>query len=234
MRTMTIARARCWPGDHHLRGLGPCRCSCPTGRDGRHAAEVGPGGFGVEAFGVVAGCHDECSRGVGADAEEVEESGTVATRSASIRSSSSANSSSRALIRWASEDNDALVAAVTGSADRVGRSLSFGHESRDRQALQAATELFRGAVAEVAHLDQRLDPGLAGRALGHDQDPDGFDGAVAGLGLAARPAAQGSAGRFDGIERIGLATAAPLLSVRSVDLDDVDTHSAQVTGQPRP
>ena len=86
----------------------------------------------------------------------------------------------------------------------------------------------------MAHLDQRLDSGLAGRALGHDQDPDGFDGAVSGFGFPTRPAAQGSAGRFNRIERVGLTTAAPLFSVRSVDFDDFDTHPAQVTGQPGP
>jgi hypothetical protein len=62
----------------------------------------------------------------------------------------------------------------------------------------------------MTHLDQRFHPGLKGRALGHDQHPDGFDG----------------------VERIGLAAAAPFLSVRSVDFDDLDTHSAQIAGQP--
>ena len=47
----------------------------------------------------------------------------MATRSASILASSSASSSSSAWIRCANEDSDALVAAVTGSGDRVGRSL---------------------------------------------------------------------------------------------------------------
>ena len=38
-----------------------------------------------------------------------------------IRASSSAISSSSSPTRWASDDNEALVAAVTGSAERVGR-----------------------------------------------------------------------------------------------------------------
>ena len=74
-----------------------------------------------------------------------------------------------------------------------------------REALQAATELLRGAVAEVAHLDEGLDPGLAGRALGDDEDPDGLDGTVPGLGLALRPTTEGGPGGLDGVEGIGLA-----------------------------
>jgi hypothetical protein len=37
-----------------------------------------------------------------------------------IRASSSLISSSRSATRWANDDNEALVAAVTGSAERVG------------------------------------------------------------------------------------------------------------------
>ena len=39
-------------------------------RDGRHAAQMGPGRFGVETFRVVAGGDHEGSRGVRTDAEE--------------------------------------------------------------------------------------------------------------------------------------------------------------------
>ena len=55
----------------------------------------------------------------------------------------------------------------------------FGHQCRHRESLEAATQLFRCGVAEVTHLDERLDPGLAGRPLGDDEDPDGLDGTVA-------------------------------------------------------
>jgi hypothetical protein len=53
----------------------------------------------VKPLGVVAGAHNQRSSGVGSEAEESEELGTVASRSASIRSSSAVSSSSRALIR---------------------------------------------------------------------------------------------------------------------------------------
>ena len=85
----------------------------------------------------------------------------------------------------------------------------------------------------MAHLDKGLDPGLAGGALGDDEDPDGLDGTVSRLGLALRPTTQRGSGGFDGVEGIGLARAAALLAIRSVDLDDLDTDSAQVAGQAR-
>ena len=53
------------------------------------------------------------------------------------------------------------------------------------------------------------------------------------LGLPLARPLEGGPGRFDSIERIGLAAATALLSVRSVDLDDLDANSAQVAGQAR-
>jgi hypothetical protein len=43
----------------------------------------------------------------------------------------------------------------------------------------------------MAHLDQGLDPGLAGRALGDDEDPDRLDGTVPRLGAPARSTTEG-------------------------------------------
>ena len=86
----------------------------------------------------------------------------------------------------------------------------------------------------MAHLDEGLNPGLAGRAFGHDEDPDGLDRAVSGLRFAARPTTEGGPGCFDRIEGIGLATAPALLTIGSVDLDDLDAHPAQVAGQSGP
>ena len=54
------------------------------------------------------------------------------------------------------------------------------------------------------------------------------------FGLPARSTAQGGPGRFDGVEGIGLAAATPFLSIRSVDLDDLDAPSSQVAGQAGP
>ena len=137
----------------------------------------------MQSVGVVAGRHDQCGCGVGSDAEDVEEVGhggdeerlDTRRRARQVRRRA-------ASIRWANEDSDALVAAVTGSGDRVGPEPGpFGDKGRHREAFEAATELFGSCVAEVAHLDEGLGSGLAGRALGDDEHSDGFDSTVPGL-----------------------------------------------------
>jgi hypothetical protein len=84
----------------------------------------------------------------------------------------------------------------------------------------------------VVHLDERLDPGLAGRALGDHEDTDCLDCAVPRLGAAGRSATQCGPGGFDGVEGIGLAGPTPLLSIRSIDFDDLDSRPAQMASQP--
>ena len=86
------------------------------------------------------------------------------------------------------------------------------------------------AVAEVAHLDQGLAPRLAGRTLGDDEDPDGLDRTISRLGLALGSTTQGGPGGLDGVEGIGLAGPPALLAIRSVHLEDLDSHPLQVTG----
>jgi hypothetical protein len=154
----------------------------------------------VEPLGVVTGRHHEGRRGVRTDAEDAEEIG-----------------------HGGQEDIDALVELgqlaverfdamgqrgqrrLGGRGHHIGRSCrpesgSFGDEGRHREALQAASELFRRAVAEVAHLDERVDPGLAGRTLGHHEDPDGLDRTVSRLGAPARPATESGPSGFEGVE----------------------------------
>ena len=121
-------------------------------------------------------------------------------------------------------DSDALVAAVTGSPDRPGRSPAHSAtRAVTGDALEATMELLRSGEAEMAHLDDGLDPGLAGGALGDDEDPDGLDRTVLGLGRSAGPTTDGGPGGLDGIEGIGLSLVAAGLAVRTVDLDDLDT-----------
>jgi hypothetical protein len=86
----------------------------------------------------------------------------------------------------------------------------------------------------VAHLDEGLDAGLAGRALGHDEDPDGLDGAISGLGAARRSATESGSGCFNGVEGIGLAATPALLAIRPVDFDDLDAHPPQMACQSCP
>ena len=99
---------------------------------------------------------------------------------------------------------------------------------------EAQTELVGGCDHQMAHLGQGLDPGLSGRALGDDEDPDCLDGAILGLRDALGPAAEGCSSCFDGIERVGLAAAPTLGPVGSVNLDYLEISSAQETGQAGP
>jgi hypothetical protein len=64
--------------------------------------------------------------------------------------------------------------------------------------------------------------GLDGAAPGDLQRPDGLDRADAGLGVARSGPGQGSAGGGDGVQRVGLALAAPLPAVGPVDFHDLD------------
>ena len=86
----------------------------------------------------------------------------------------------------------------------------------------------------MAHLHDRLDPGLAGRALGDDENPDGLDGSIFGFGNARGPATEGRSSGLDRIERIRFATASALGSIRPVDLDHLDVGSTQEAGQAGP
>jgi hypothetical protein len=84
----------------------------------------------------------------------------------------------------------------------------------------------------VAHLDDGLHSGLACRALGHYQNPDGLDGAVLGLARTRRSTADGGPCRFHCIEGVGLAVVAPGLSVLAVDLDHLDALAAEEPREP--
>ena len=70
----------------------------------------------------------------------------------------------------------------------------------------------------------------AGRALGHDEDPDGLDRAVSALGRSVGPARLRRPGGLDGVEGIGLAGLASGLAVLTVYFDDVDSGSGKVAG----
>jgi hypothetical protein len=72
--------------------------------------------------------------------------------------------------RWANELSEALVAAVTGSAELFARSpwatnLGIARPFRRPWSWSGPSE------DELAHLDDGLGPGLAGRALGHRRGP---------------------------------------------------------------
>ena len=99
-----------------------------------------------------------------------------------------------------------MVAAVTTSGERVGRSpWAAATNGGDGQALESALELVRGAEGELAHLGERLDAGPAGRTLGDDEDPDGLDAAVSALGRSVGSTRLRGPGGLERVEGIGLA-----------------------------
>ena len=81
---------------------------------------------------------------------------------------------------------------------------------------------------------ERLDPGSAGRALGHDEDPDGLDRTVSALGRSLGPARENGPGGLDGVEGVGLAAVASGLAVLTVHLDDLDPGSSEEPGDAGP
>ena len=198
--------------------------------DGRHTAEVGPRPFRAETFrGYTAGRQNQGGRGVGTDAEEVQQIGNRGDEEGFDPLVEPASSSSSELIRCARTTVTPWWPRSPDRGERPGRqSFAFGDQSGHREAFHATTKLLRCAVADVAHLDQGLASGLAGRALGHDENPDGLDGTVSRLGFALGSTTQGGPGSLDGVEGIGLAGSTALLTVRSVDLEDLDANSLQV------
>ena len=74
----------------------------------------------------------------------------------------------------------------------------------------------------------------SGRALGHDQDPDGLDRTVSALGLSMRSARQRGSSGLDGVEGIGLAALSAGLAVLPIDFDDLDPGSSEEAGDARP
>ena len=185
----------------------------------------------MEPLGVVAGRHHECGCGVGSDAEEIQQLG----RGDHEERLNPGAELGQLCVEPFNAMGQRGQRRLGGRGHRIGRSRRaelgpFGDEGRHREALESTTALLGQAVAEVAHLDQRLDPGLAGRALRHDENPDGLDGAVSGLRLAARPTTEGGSGCFDGVEGIGLATA-PALRRFGRSTSMTSTPTRRVAGQ---
>ena len=188
----------------------------------------------METLGIVTGGHDQCGCGVGTDAEEAEQIGDGGDK----QCFDPLVELGELVIERTDPVRQRRQGRLGGRRHRIRRARRpqlgpLGDEGRNGKPFEATTELLRCAVAEVAHLDEGLDPGLAGRALCDHEDPDGLDGAVSRLRAAARSTTQSRSGGLDCIEGIGLATATALLSVGSVDLDDLDADSAQVTRQSR-
>jgi hypothetical protein len=95
-------------------------------------------------------------------------------------------------------------------------------------------ELVRSGESQVAHLGDGLHSGVAGRALGHHQNPDGLDWTHFGLAGTRSPTADSGTGRLDRIEGVGLAVIAAGLAVRSIDLDNLQAPPPQEPGKAHP
>ena len=82
-------------------------------------------------------------------------------------------------------------------------------------------------------LVEGLDLGRAGRALGDHERPYRLNIAVFGLARSLGAPGQGSAGRLDGVGRVGLACAPTGLAVGAVYLHNLYTRAPQVAGHAR-
>ena len=177
MRTITMRHSAVFAWRSPRVGLDLAAGLARPRRDRCDAAQTGPGASECSRSGLSPAATTSAAAVSGPTPKRSNRSGTLATRRASIRSSSAASSRSSASMRCASDDSDDLVAAVTGSGERVGRAGPFSDEGRHRQPFEANAAAL-GGVAEVAHLDEGLDAGLAGRALGHDEHSDRLGGTV--------------------------------------------------------
>jgi hypothetical protein len=100
------------------------------------------------------------------------------------------------------------------------------------QRSQPAAELVVAVDQQRAELVGGLGAGLDGAAAGHHQGAQLPCGAVAVLGDGAGVAGQHGPGGGLGVDRVGLALAAPAGAVGAVDLDHADALGHQVLGQP--
>ena len=94
-------------------------------------------------------------------------------------------------------------------------------------------ELVGGGEAKMADLVQVFDADVAGGTPGDEQRPDRFHVTIGRLRDAAGPTRQRRSGRFDRVDRVGLARTAAQLTVRAIDLDHLETVAAQSTGRGR-
>ena len=121
-----------------------------------------------------------------------------------IMASSSVISASRSATRWASEKSEALVAAVTGSANASDAVPGRRPRTGRWGFLEPTLELVRGTEGELAHLASALIRAARANAWPR-RDPDGLDRAVSALGLAVGSARQDCRQPRSAIKGIGLA-----------------------------
>jgi hypothetical protein len=97
---------------------------------------------------------------------------------------------------------------------------------------ESFTQLLRSGEAQMSDLIQILDAYVAARTTHDQQRADRFDITIGCLRDPRRAARQCRTRRFDRVELVRLALAAPLLPIGAVDLDHQLAVAAQMTRQP--
>jgi hypothetical protein len=191
--------------------------------EGRDAAEVGEGGFGADPFGVVAGGDQQDGRDFHADAVEGEQ-----TRRGLFDEGTQEPATELDLgVEVLDAPSEFPQRDLGGIDDDVGvgpwpQGRGVVDELHLGEPQEPSPDLLRCGEGQVAHLDQRRDALVASRALHHDQGPDGFRGAVSGLGDPRRAPGLGRPCGLDGIHGVGLASPGSGLTVGTVDLENLD------------
>ena len=157
----------------------------------------------------------------------------MATRRTSIRSLSSASSSSRELIRWANEDSDALVAAVTGSESDRDEALSLRRPGRAPRDPSSGNEAVQGRCSRGGASGPRPCPWPGGRSAWRRRGPGWPRRHRLSTWACPWPDHSRRPGRLRWRRGDRTCHCAGVLAIRPVDLEDLDAHPAQVTGQAR-
>ena len=117
-------------------------------------------------------------------------------------------------------------------SSRTQRGGAFG-EMGFGDVSELFPQLIGAGETEVTDLVQAAGAGLAAGTLRDQQRPDRFDVAVRGFRDPRRPARQRGAGRFDRVDRIGLALHAADLTVGAIDLDHDQPARLEIARQAR-
>jgi hypothetical protein len=131
---------------------------------------------------------------------------------------------------------------------RLQRQLGRGHRARERQPwserkgrrhqprptepTEASAEALRGGHNERVQLIRGLGACLDCRSASRLEYPQHLDRSVASFGLCGRRSSLHRARRCLGIDHIGLATTSPILTFRSLHLQNLNSATAQPAGEP--
>jgi hypothetical protein len=123
----------------------------------------------------------------------------------------------------------------TGGGERITGPVAAGdgHLGSGAEPAELAADGVGGGVTDAVELVGRRGAGLECTCSSHSKLAERLDGTVAGLGCGGGVAGEDRSCRRLGIDRVGLAASAPIVTVRLVDLDHVQPPGAQMPGQSR-